>query len=131
MSISDPIANMLTIIRNGISAQKEFVDVPSSNLKVQIVKILKDENYIKNHKIIRDNKQNVIRIFLLYKEGESVISHIQRVSKPSLRIYKKANDIKRVLNGFGMGIYSTSKGLLTDNQARKLKLGGEFICTIW
>lgn len=131
MSISDPISNMLTIIRNGASAKKEHVDVPSSNLKVQIVKILKDEGYVSNYKIIRDNKQNIIRIFLKYKEGESVFSHLKRISKPSLRAYKKSKEIKRVLNGFGIGIYSTSKGIMTDSQAREQHVGGELICTIW
>ncbi|MBU1076902.1 MAG: 30S ribosomal protein S8 [Spirochaetes bacterium] len=131
MSITDPIANLLTIIRNGAQAQKEHVDVPSSNLKVQIVKILKDEDFISNYKIIRDNKQNIIRIFLLYKDGKSVITYIKRISKPSLRIYKKYKEVKRVLNGYGISIYSTPKGLLTDRKARELKQGGELICTVW
>ena len=92
---------------------------------------MKNNKYISNFKIIRDNKQNVIRIFLLYKNGGSPISHLQRISKPSLRIYKKNKDIKKVLNGYGIGIFSTSKGILTDDNARKLKVGGEFLCQIW
>ncbi len=131
MGVTDPIADMLTIIRNGLMAEKEFVDIKSSNLKVEIVKILKDNKYISNFKIIRDNKQNVIRIFLLYKDEKKTILHLQRISKPSLRIYKKNKDIKKVLNGYGIGIYSTPKGILTDSQARKLKVGGEFLCQVW
>ncbi len=131
MGITDPISDMLTIIRNGIKAEKKFVDVKSSNLKVEIVKILKENKYMSNFKIIRDNKQNVIRIFLLYKDGKSVISHLERVSKPSLRVYRKNKNIKRVLSGYGIGILSTSKGILTDIKARKLKVGGEFLCQVW
>jgi len=131
MSITDPISNLLTIIRNGIQAQKEFVDIKSSNLKVEIVKILKNYKYISNFKIIRDNKQNTIRVFLLYKKGKSVISNLERISKPSLRIYKRSKDIKKILNGYGIGIFSTSKGILTDEQAREQKVGGEFLCRIW
>lgn len=131
MGVTDPISDMLTIIRNGTRANKEFVDVKSSSLKVEIVKILKDHRYVSNFKIIRDNKQNVIRTFLSYKNGKSAISHLQRMSKPSLKIYKKNKDIKMVLNGYGIGIYSTSKGILTDSQARKLKTGGEFLCQVW
>ena len=131
MSITDPIADMLTIIRNGLKAEKEFVDVKSSILKVEIVKILKDNKYVSNFKIIRDNKQNIIRVFLLYKNGKSAISHLERISKPSLRVYRKNKDIKLVLNGYGIAILSTSKGILTDSQAKKQNLGGEFICQIW
>lgn len=131
MSITDSIADMLTIIRNGIKAEKEFVDVKSSKLKIEIVKILKDKKYISNLKIIRDNKQNIIRIFLLYKDGKSVISNIQRISRPSLRVYKKNKSIRRVLSGYGIAIYSTSKGIVTDTKARELKVGGEFICQVW
>ncbi len=131
MGVTDPIADLLTIIRNGIIAEKEFVDIKSSNLKVEIIKILKENKYISNFKIIRDNKQNIIRVFLLYIEGKSVMSHLERVSKPSLRIYRKNKNIKRVLNGFGMGIFSTSRGIMTDEKIRKLKLGGEFLCQIW
>jgi small subunit ribosomal protein S8 len=131
MSISDPIADMLTIIRNGIQAEKEFVNVKSSNMKIEIVKILKDNKYVSNFKIIRDNKQNIIRVFLLYKNGKSVITHISRISKPSLRLYRKNKNIKKVLNGFGLGIYSTPKGIITDLKAKELNVGGEFICQVW
>ncbi len=131
MSISDPIANMLTIIRNGYRAGKEKVEVPSSNLKVEIVRLLKEEGFIKNYKIIRDNKQNVIDIELKYKDGKPVLTQIKRISKPSLRIYKKAKDLPKVLNGLGIAIVSTSKGVMTDKKAREEKIGGEIICYVW
>lgn len=131
MSVTDPIANMLTIIRNGIRAQKDTVDIPSSNIKLAIVKILKDNNYIDNFKIIRDNKQNTIHIILAYKDGKSKINTIKRISKPSLRIYKRSQEMKKILNGYGIAIISTSKGIITDQQARQQKLGGEIICHVW
>lgn len=131
MGVTDPISDMLTIIRNGIKAEKEFVDIKSSNLKIEIVKILKDNRYVSNFKIIRDNKQNTIRVFLLYINRKGAITHFQRISKPSLRIYRKSKDIKKVLSGYGIAIYSTSKGILTDKKAKELKVGGEFICQIW
>lgn len=131
MSHTDPIANLLTIIRNGAIAKKEFVDVPASNIKIDIVKILKESGYINNYKIIRDNKQNIIHIILAYKEGKSVIKKLRKISKPGLRIFKKSDEIKRVLNGYGLAIISTSKGVLTDKQAREKKVGGELICEVW
>ena len=131
MGVTDPIADMLTIVRNGLRAEKEFVDIKSSNLKVEIAKILKDNKYVSNFKIIRDNKQNIIRVFLLYKDEKQTVLHLKRVSKPSLRVYKKNKDIKKVLNGYGIGIYSTPNGILTDSQARKQKVGGEFLCQVW
>jgi len=131
MSVTDPIADMLTIMRNAIRAGKDSVDIPASNLKRAIIKILKDEKYISNYKIIRDNKQNIIRVFFKYRNGESVITHLQRVSKPGRRMYKKWEKIPKVMNGLGIAIISTSKGVLTDSQARNLKVGGEVICYVW
>lgn len=131
MSVTDPIADMLTIMRNAIRAGKESVDIPASNLKRAIIKILKDEKYISNYKIIRDNKQNIIRVFFKYRNGESVITHLQRISKPGRRIYKKWEEIPKVMNGLGVAIISTSRGVLTDSQARNLKVGGEVICYVW
>ncbi|MDD5066547.1 MAG: 30S ribosomal protein S8 [bacterium] len=131
MSITDPIANLLTIINNGNKVKKEYVDVHSSKIKVELVRILKENGYVSNYKIIRDNKQNVIHILLAYKDGTSVIKKLHRISKPSLRIYKKHEEIKRVLNGYGMAIVSTSKGVMTDKQAREQKIGGELICEVW
>jgi len=131
MSVTDPIADMLTMIRNAVRTKKEAIDVPASNLKREIVKILKEERYIKNYKIIRDNKQNVIRIFLKYSGNEPVITDIIRVSKPSRRVYKKWEEIPKVKNGLGIAIISTSKGIMTDKQARALKIGGEIICYVY
>ncbi len=131
MSISDPIANMLTIIRNGYRAEKGQVEIPASNLKIEIARILKEEGFISNYKIVRDNKQNVINIDLKYVNGKSVISSIQRISKPSLRVFKGYKDMPKVLNGLGIAIVSTSKGVMTDKEARKQKLGGEIICYVW
>ncbi len=131
MSITDPVANMLTLIRNALHAEKTSVDVPASNVKRAIVKILKDEHYISNYKIIRDNKQDVIKIFLKYNNKKPVITHLEKVSKPSRRVYKKYNEIPKVMNGLGIAIISTSKGILTDTMARNMKAGGEVICYIW
>jgi len=131
MSVTDPIADMLTMIRNAVRTKKEAIDVPASNLKREIVKILKEERYIKNYKIIRDNKQNVIRMFLKYSGNEPVITDIIRVSKPSRRVYKKWEEIPKVRNGLGIAIITTSKGIMTDKQARALKIGGEIICYVY
>ena len=132
MTMSDPVADMLTRIRNAIMASYDKVDIPSSKLKLNVAKILKSEGFIKNYKMIADRKQGIIRIFLKYDEnGESVIEGLKKVSKPSRRLYARADGIPRVLNGFGMNIVSTSKGVMTDNQARKLGVGGEIICSVW
>ena len=132
MSMSDPIADMLTRIRNGIMASYEMVDVPSSRLKISIAKILKSEGFIKNYKIIADGKQGTIRIYLRYDEkGDSVIDGLRRVSKPSARVYAKRDGIPLVLDGYGLSIISTSKGLMTDRQARKTGVGGEILCSVW
>ncbi len=131
MSMSDPIANMLTIIRNGYRAQKEKVEIPASKLKIEIARILKEEGYISNYKIIRDNKQNIINIELKYVNEKSVITQIKRISKPSLRIFKSYKDLPKVLNGLGIAIVSTSKGVMTDKEARKQKVGGEILCYVW
>ncbi len=132
MSLSDPIADMLTVIRNANKVKKEKVDIPSSKLKLEIIKILKNEGYIKNFKLIEEGKKSYIRVYLKYTPtGESVIHDLQRVSKPSLRVYRKKNQIPRVFNGYGTSIISTSKGVLTDKKARENNVGGEVICYIW
>jgi len=132
MSMSDPIADMLTRIRNGIIASFDTVDIPNSKLKISIAKILKSEGFIKNYKVIPDRRQGVLRIFLKFDEGgESVIGGLRRVSKPSCRIYTKGDSIPQIRNGYGISIISTSKGLLTDRQARKLGVGGEILCSVW
>jgi len=132
MSMSDPISDMLTRMRNGIIASFDTVDMPSSRLKVNIARILKAEGFIKNYKMIPDKRQGVLRVFLKFDEnGESVIGGLKRVSKPSCRVYAKSDGIPEVLNGYGVSIVSTSKGLMTDKQARKLGVGGEIICSVW
>lgn len=132
MSMTDPIADMLTRIRNGLKASHEVVDIPSSKMKINIAKVIKSEGYVKNFKIISDGRHRFIRIFLKYDEhGVPIISGLKRVSKPSCRVYTKYDKIPKVLDGFGINIVSTSKGLLTDNQARKMAVGGEILCSVW
>ena len=132
MQITDPIADMLTRIRNANDAKHETVDVPNSNMKKAIAEILLEEGYIKNYQIIDDNKQGVIRITLKYTENKSqVITGIRRVSKPGLRIYTNVEDMPKVMKGLGIAILSTSKGIMTDKQARKANVGGEVLAYIW
>lgn len=131
MSVTDPIADFLTRIRNASKARLLRVDIPASKMKIQIAEILKNEKYIHDYTIIEDNKQNIIRIQLKYRGGTPAISGLKRISKPGLRIYKPAEQLPRVLNGLGTAVISTSKGLLTDKQARSQSLGGEVICYIW
>jgi small subunit ribosomal protein S8 len=130
--MTDPIADLLTRIRNGAMAKLQKVDIPSSNLKVGIVNVLKNEGYIKNYKIISDQKQGILRIYLKYiNDSDSVISEIKRISKPGGRRYVKSDNIPSVKQGLGIAILSTSKGLLTDKTARETGVGGELICTVW
>ena len=131
MSMTDPVADYLTRIRNGQSKLKKFVDIPCYNLKKRISYILKEEHFVRDFIEIKDNKQNILRVFLKYDfENEPVIHGIKRISKPSLRIYKSKNDLPKVLNGLGVAIVSTSKGVMTASAARKLNFGGEIICTV-
>ena len=128
---SDPIADMLTRLRNAIKAEHLKVDVPSSKIKVAIAKILKDEGFIKNFKMIEDNKQKVLRIYLKYtEENQPAILELTRISKPGRRIYTKAEELKPVYNNIGIWILSTPKGVLTNKAAKKLNVGGEVICEI-
>jgi len=130
--MTDPIADMLTRIRNGQKARHESVDVPASKLKTQVARILKEEGFIKNYKVIGDNKQGVLRIFLKYdEEGEPAIISLRRVSKPGRRVYRKADEIPMVKNGLGVAIVSTSSGVMSDRTARKNKVGGEILCNVW
>ena len=132
MQITDPIADMLTRIRNANSAKHETVDVPASNMKKAIAEILNEEGYIKGYQIIEDGKQGVIRIALKYGPSkERVISGLKRVSKPGLRIYAGAEELPRVLKGLGIAIVSTSKGIMTDKAARKQNIGGEVLAFVW
>lgn len=131
MQITDPIADMLTRIRNANIAKHETVDIPASNMKKAIAKILNDEGYIKSYQIIEDGKQGVIRVTLKYSGKEKVISGIKRVSKPGLRMYAPAEELPRVLKGLGIAIISTSKGIMTDKEARKQHIGGEVLAFVW
>ncbi|WP_343192533.1 30S ribosomal protein S8 [Buchnera aphidicola (Taiwanaphis decaspermi)] len=129
MSLQDPVSDMITCIRNGQFANKIFVLFYFSKIKQMILKLLQKEGYIKYYKVIGFQKKK-IKVFLKYYQGKGVIDKITRISKPSLRVYKKYNDIPKVLNGLGIVIISTSKGILTDKLARKLKVGGEIICYV-
>ena len=131
MSRTDLIADGFTIIRNAIMAKKENVDIPASNNLKSIMEILKKENYIDNYKVIEDNKQDVIRIYLRYILGKPAIRNIQRISRPGLRRYAKCKQVPVVLRGKGISIISTSSGILTDKDAKEKGLGGEVIAYIW
>ena len=132
MHITDPIADMLTRIRNANSAKHEIVDIPASNMKKAIAQILLDEGYIASYKVIEDDKQGVIRVTLKYGENKSqVITGLRRVSKPGLRIYSNVEEMPKVMKGLGIAIISTSKGIMTDREARKLNVGGEVLAFVW
>lgn len=132
MSMTDPIADLLTRIRNAHIAKHDRLDVPTSKLKVEICKILKEEGFIKNFQVMEAVPQGTLRVVLRYSsEGVPAISHLTRVSKPGRRVYRGADTIKPVRNGLGLGIVSTSKGLLTDRDARSQRLGGEVLCEVW
>ena len=132
MHITDTIADMLTRIRNAISAKHDTVDVPASNMKKSIAQILLDEGYIKSFQVIEDGKQGIIRITLKYGANKTpVIQGLRRVSKPGLRIYTSCEDCPKVMKGLGVAILSTSKGVITDKEARKLNVGGEVLAFIW
>lgn len=132
MQITDPIADLLTRIRNASSAKHETVDIPASNMKKAIAKILLDEGYIKNFQIIEDSKQGIIRVTLKYGENKSkAITGLKRVSRPGLRIYAGAEELPKVLRGLGVAIISTSKGIMTDKEARANHIGGEVLAFIW
>jgi small subunit ribosomal protein S8 len=132
MAMSDPVADMLTRIRNAAKAKLNSVDIPGSKLKSELAKALKNEGFIRNFKFIRDEKQGILRIYLKYGEDRrNAIYELKRVSKPSRRVYTKSNDIKPVFNGLGIAILSTSKGIMTDKKARKENVGGEILCNIW
>lgn len=132
MVMTDPIADMLTRIRNANSVKHESVDIPSSKLKVELARILKEEGFIREYKVIDDGKQGTLRVYLKYtaQKGQ-VIQGLKRISKPGLRVYANKDEVPRVLGGLGLAILSTSKGVLTDKDARKEGVGGEVICYVW
>ena len=132
MTMTDPIGDMLTRIRNANVVKHETVDVPASNMKKELSRILLEEGFIRGYDVIEDGKQGIIRIQLKYGQtGERVISGLKRISKPGMRVYADKHEVPRVLNGLGISIISTSKGILTDKQARRENVGGEVICYVW
>lgn len=132
MSMSDPLADMLTRIRNAVMVKKESVDIPKSSTKVEIAKVLKEEGFIVDYRVSQEGEQGTLTIDLKYgPDGGSVITGIQRVSKPGLRQYAKAKDIPKVLDGLGIAVVSTSKGIITDKNARAQNTGGEILCEVW
>lgn len=132
MVLTDPIADMLTRIRNASSVKHESVDIPGSKFKAEVANILKEEGYIREYKQIEDDKQGTLRIYLKYGPNkEKVISGIKRISKPGLRVYVNKDEVPRVLGGLGIAILSTSNGVMTDKNARKSNVGGEVICYVW
>ena len=132
MSMTDPVADYLTRIRNGQARLKKFVDIPCSNLKKRISYILKEEHFVRDYFEIKDGKQNMLRVFLKYDyENSAVIHGIKRISKPGCRIYVSSDKLPRVLNGLGISILTTSKGVLSNKKAKKLSVGGEVLCHVW
>ena len=132
MSMTDPISDLLARIRNAQLAKHDRLDVPASRLKLEVIKLLKDEGFIKNFREVEDTPVGKIRVFLRYSaEGMPAITHLEKVSKPGRRVYRKAEELKPVRNGLGIGIVSTSQGLLTDVQARERRVGGELLCEVW
>jgi len=132
MALTDPIADMLTILRNASSTKKDTAEVKNSVLSESIVKLLKQEGFIDNYKLIKDNKQGILRIYLKYlKNGTPAILGLKRISRPGLRVYKKSDELPKVYGGLGIAILSTSNGIITDNKAREMKIGGEVICYAW
>ena len=132
MAINDPIADMLTRVRNAGKARLNSVDIPGSRVKTEIAKVMKSEGYVRNYKFIKDDKQGILRIYLKYEDDQShVIQEIKRVSKPSRRVYVDVRNVKPIHSGLGVSIISTPKGIMTDRQARKENVGGEVICTLF
>ena len=131
MNTTDPIADYLTRLRNAIQAKHKRVDIPASNLKRELSKILTEQKFISGFSEIQDQKQNVIRVSLRYTDGISAIRGLKRISKPGLRVYKPSDELPRVLNGLGIALISTSKGIMTERNAREQKVGGEVLCEIW
>jgi small subunit ribosomal protein S8 len=131
MSVTDPIADYLIRILNAISAGHEKVDIPSSRVKMEITKILKEQGFIANYKLQEETKQGTIRIFLKYSDGESVITGLKQVSRPGCRIYAVSDKVPKVMGGLGIAIVSTSKGIMTGHETHKQGIGGEVLCEIW
>lgn len=131
MSMSDPIANLLTVIRNALKVRKETVEVPASKLLATILEIFKKDGYIEDFRLLKDDKQGVLKVYLKYQGKEPAIRGLRRISRPGLRHYVAGAEMPRVLNGLGEAVVSTSKGVMNDADARKQKIGGEILCYIW
>ena len=131
MSVSDPIADTLTILRNALHARKETVEFPASKLLERLMVIFKKDGYVEDFRLLKDNKQGVLKVYLKYENTKPGITGIKRISRPGLRVYADNGRIPRVLSGLGTAVLSTSKGVITDREARKMKIGGEVICYIW
>lgn len=131
MAMTDPIADMLTRIRNANQMRHDVVEIPASRIKLQILELLKKEGYINDVEYIEDSKQGILRVYLKYVKGERVIKGLKRISKPGLRVYAKREELPRVFNGLGIAVISTSEGILTDREARQRNIGGEVIAYVW
>jgi len=132
MSMTDTIGDMLTRIRNAGKARFDKVDIPASRMKISLARIFKDEGFIKNYKVIKDNKQGILRVYLKYDDqNQPMIHRIERVSKPSRRVYSGCEELPKVQGGLGLAVISTSQGVMSDRQARKLGVGGEVLCQVW
>lgn len=131
MSVSDPIADTLSIIHNALHARKETVEFPASKLLERILDLFKKDGYIEDFRLLKDDKQGILKIYLKYENNKPAITGLKRISRPGLRVHADKMEIPRVLNGLGTAILSTSKGVITDREARKLKVGGEVICAVW
>lgn len=132
MTVTDPVADLLTRIRNANGAKHDFVEVPAAKLNMEILRILRDEGFIKNYEVVKDRKFPTARISLRYgPKQEKIMSNLKRVSKPGLRVYAKRDRVPRVLRGLGVAIISTSRGVMTDRDARKMGIGGEVLCYVW
>jgi small subunit ribosomal protein S8 len=131
MTMTDPIADCLTRIRNACRAKHKRVDMPASKMKVEIARVLLENHFIQNYKVLDDGQQGVLRVYLKYQDEDSVLHGIERVSRPGLRIYKNRDELPRVRNGLGIAIVSTSRGLLSDRQSREAGVGGEIVARVW
>lgn len=131
MSLNDPISDLLTTIRNGVGADKETVDIPASKLNGRILEIFKNDGYIEDVRLMKNNTQGTFKVYLKYENKKPAIMGLRRISKSGLRVYRKNDELPHVLNGLGTAVLSTSKGVITDREARKLKVGGEILCYIW
>jgi small subunit ribosomal protein S8 len=129
--MTDPVADMLTRIRNAVRSKAEKVDIPASRMKVEVARILKEEGFVKTYKILRDKRQGILRVIPRYVENESIISGLKRVSKPGRRVYVGKKEVPKVMGGVGIAILTTSKGILSDKASRREGVGGEVICYVW